>query len=135
MNYWLTKSEPGCYSIDDFARDKTTNWDGVRNYQARNFLMQMKVGDLVLIYHSVKERSVVGIAEVISEYFPDPQDSTGVFVAVKMKFREKLKHPVSLDQLKHEPLMQDMLLLKQSRLSVMPVNKAQWDRILKLGGK
>jgi predicted RNA-binding protein with PUA-like domain len=135
MNYWLVKSEPNDYSITDLIRDKTTNWDGVRNYQARNFLKQMKVGDLVFIYHSVKERNIVGIAQVTQEYFLDPTDSTGRFVAVKVKFAEKLKTPVNLSDLKADPKMHGLLLLKQSRLSVMPVTKAQWEHILKLGGK
>ena len=132
MNYWLVKSEPNDYSIADLMRDKTTNWDGVRNYQARNFLTQMKVGDLVFIYHSVKERSNVGIAEVTQEHFLDPTDNTGKFVAVKVKFVKKLKRPVNLAELKTEPKMQGLLLLKQSRLSVMPMTKAQWDHILKM---
>ena len=135
MNYWLLKSEPGDYGIQDLERDQTTNWDGVRNYQARNFLKQMKVGDLAFIYHSIKERSIVGIGKCVGEYFTDPTDETAQFVATKIQFVKKLRNPVSLDSLKSEKLMQDLLLLKQSRLSVMPFNQKQWDRVIEMSEK
>lgn len=130
MNYWLVKTEPGNYSIDDLKRDKKTSWDGVRNYQARNFLKTMKPGDLALIYHSVKERSVVGVGKVGSVSYIDPTDKTSQFCAVDMEFVEKFKVSYCLDDMRLNKKLSDMLLMKQSRLSVMPVTKSQWDEIV-----
>lgn len=130
MNYWLVKTEPGNYSINDLMRDGKTSWDGVRNYQARNFLKQMQPNDLALIYHSVKERSVVGIGKISSNYYIDPTDPTAQFCAVDMEFVSKCKIPYCLDEMRVNPKLKDMLLMKQSRLSVMPVSKSQWDEIV-----
>ena len=102
MNYWLLKSEPDTWSWDNQVEESPSMWDGVRNYQARNNLMKMKINDLCFFYHSVKERSVVGIVKVVKEYYPDPTDLTGKFVVVDVKALKKLKNPVSLDQIKQK---------------------------------
>ncbi|MEN2282380.1 EVE domain-containing protein [Algoriphagus sp. SE2] len=130
MNYWLVKSEPGSYSWEDFQKIGEDVWDGVRNYQARNFLRDMKLGDLVLFYHSGKEKAIVGIAEVSEENFPDPLNKD--WLAVKLKVNRSLKNPVSLQEIKSEDALSGMLMLRQSRLSVMPVEKSEFDLILKM---
>ncbi|TDQ16589.1 putative RNA-binding protein with PUA-like domain [Algoriphagus boseongensis] len=131
MNYWMVKTEPNSYSWDDFAQKGEDVWDGVRNYQARNFLKEMKKGDPVLFYHSGKDKAVVGIALVSEEAFPDPKDQE--WVAVRIKVKSKLKNPVSLAAIKAEDRLSEMLMLKQSRLSVMSVSKEEFDLILKMG--
>lgn len=133
MNYWLVKQEPEDYSWDDLVRDGKTVWDGVRNYQARNNLKNMKVGDRVFFYHSVKERKIVGIAEVVREAFPDPTVDDDRWVAVELKAVEPMVNPVSLDQVKKDPSLSEIPLVRQSRLSVMHLEKKAFDRILKLG--
>ena len=132
MNYWLLKSEPGTWSWDNQVAESPSMWDGVRNYQARNNLMKMKINDLCFFYHSVKERSVVGIVKIVKEYYPDPTDSTGKFVVVDVKALKKLKNPVSLDQIKQKKQLHNIALIKQSRLSVMPLKKIEWDTIIKM---
>ena len=132
MNYWLLKSEPGTWSWDNQVEESPSMWDGVRNYQARNNLMKMKINDLCFFYHSVKERSVVGIVKVVKEYYPDPTDLTGKFVVVDVKALKKLKNPVSLDQIKQKKQLHNIALIKQSRLSVMPLKKIEWDTIIKM---
>ena len=132
MNYWLLKSEPSTWSWDDQTREKETMWDGVRNYQARNNLMKMKLGDLCFFYHSVNEKKIVGIVEVIKEYYPDPTDETKRFVVVNVKIKKKLKYAVSLQQIKNEKKLNHISLIKQSRLSVMPIDKYSWDLIIKI---
>lgn len=132
MKYWLVKQEPEKYSFDDLVKDKKTIWDGVRNYQARNNLREMKKGDAVLFYHSVSEKSVVGVAEVSKEAFQDPSDDTGKWSVVELKAVEKLKNPVSLEQIKSDKKLQEIALIKQSRLSVMPLKKSEFDAILKM---
>ena len=132
MNYWLIKSEPGTWSWDNQVEESPSMWDGVRNYQARNNLMKMKINDLCFFYHSVKERSVVGIVKIVKEYYPDPTDSTGKFVVVDVKALKKLKNPVSLDQIKQKKQLHNIALIKQSRLSVMPLKKIEWDTIIKM---
>ena len=131
MNYWMVKSEPSSYSWEDFVAKKEDVWDGVRNYQARNFLRAMQLGDLVLFYHSGKDKAVVGIAEVSEENFPDPKDKD--WLAVKLKVNSALKNPVSLQAIKSEDALSDMLMLRQSRLSVMSLEKAEFELILKMG--
>ena|SRR5690625_4754911 len=135
MNYWLVKQEPEDYSWDDFVRDGKTVWDGVRNYQARNNLRNMKTGDRVFFYHSVKSREIVGIAEVIREAFQDPTTDDERWLAVELKPVEPMSNPVSLDQVKKDPSLKEIPLVRQSRLSVMPLEKPVFDRILELGGK
>lgn len=133
MNYWMVKSEPTSYSWTDFEKKGEDVWDGVRNYQARNFLREMKKGDQVLFYHSGKDKAVVGIAEVSEEAFPDPKD--GDWVAVNLKSKSPLQNPVSLLAIKADDRLSEMLMLKQSRLSVMAVTKAEFDLILKMSSK
>ena len=132
MNYWLIKSEPETWSWDDQVKAKIDMWDGVRNYQARNNLMKMKKGDLCFFYHSVKERRIVGIVEVVKEYYTDPTDKTKKFVAVNVKAKQKIDNPISLEQIKTDKKLSHLALIKQSRLSVMPIDKNSWKRILKL---
>ena len=132
MKYWLLKSEPDAWSWDNQVKEGASMWDGVRNYQARNNLKEMKKNDLCFFYHSVTERSVVGIVKVVKEYYQDPTDKTGRFVVVDVKATKKLKNPVSLDQIKENSKLQGIALVKQSRLSVMPLKKTEWDIILKM---
>ncbi len=132
INYWLLKSEPDAWSWDNQVKEGASMWDGVRNYQARNNLKEMKKNDLCFFYHSVTERSIVGIVKVVKEYYPDPTDKTGRFVVVDVKAIKKLKNPVSLDQIKENSKLQDIALVKQSRLSVMPLKKTEWDIIIKM---
>lgn len=131
MNYWMVKTEPGSYSWEDFVKKGEDVWDGVRNYQARNFLKEMHSGDPVLFYHSGKDKAVVGLAEVSQEAFPDPKDEA--WVAVRLKVKQPLPNPVSLEAIKAEDRLSQMLMLRQSRLSVMPVTKEEFNLILSLG--
>ncbi|HUH18504.1 EVE domain-containing protein [Albibacterium sp.] len=133
MNYFLVKSEPFKYSWEQFLKDKQTFWDGVRNYQARNNLKDMKKGDLVLFYHSNEGKEVVGIAQVIKEFYQDPTTSDDRWVVVDLAPLEALKQPVSLLTIKEDELLKDTALVKQSRLSVMPLKAAEFDRIIALG--
>ena len=132
MKYWLLKSEPDAWSWDNQVKEGASMWDGVRNYQARNNLKEMKKNDLCFFYHSVKERSIIGIVKVVKEYYPDPTDKTERFVVVDVKAIKKLKNPVSLDQIKRNSKLKDIALVKQSRLSVMPLKKTEWDIIIKM---
>ena len=132
MKYWLLKSEPDAWSWDNQVKEGSSMWDGVRNYQARNNLKKMKKNDLCFFYHSVTERSIVGIVKVVKEYYQDPTDKTGRFVVVDVKATKKLKNPVSLDQIKENSKLKDIALVKQSRLSVMPLKKTEWDVIIKM---
>ena len=132
MKYWLLKSEPDAWSWDNQVKEGASMWDGVRNYQARNNLKEMKKNDLCFFYHSVTERSIVGIVKVVKEYYSDPTDKTGRFVVVDVKATKKLKNPVSLDQIKENSKLKDIALVKQSRLSVMPLKKTEWEIIIKM---
>jgi predicted RNA-binding protein with PUA-like domain len=132
MNYWLVKSEPGAYSFDDLIRDKRTHWDGVRNYQARNNLKEMKVGDLVLYYHSVNEKQVVGMARVVKEFYQDPTTDDERWVVVDIEPVQKFKKSVTLAEIKAEERLQQIALVRHSRLSVMPLSKEEFDVILEL---
>ena len=132
MKYWLLKSEPNTWSWDNQVKEGASMWDGVRNYQARNNLKEMKKNDLCFFYHSVTERSIIGIVKVVKEYYPDPTDKTGRFVVVDVKATKKLKNPVSLDQIKENSKLKDIALVKQSRLSVMPLKKTEWEIIIKM---
>ncbi len=135
MKYWLIKSEPGAYSWADFLRDKKTYWDGVRNFQARNNIRAMKPGDLALFYHSVKEKSVIGIARVVSEAYPDPPAEDGDWSVVDVEPAFDLKRPIPLADMKAEPELSEMSLIRQSRLSVAPLTRAEFNKIVKMGGK
>jgi predicted RNA-binding protein with PUA-like domain len=130
MNYWLVKSEPSTYSWDDLQKDKKTTWDGVRNYQARNNLKEMKKGDLLLFYHSNEGKAIVGIAKVAREQFPDPKDKD--WIAVEISPERKLKTPVTLEKAKLDKNLSSMVLVKSSRLSVQPVKREEFDWIIKL---
>ena len=132
MNYWLLKSEPNAWSWDQQVKEGPSMWDGVRNYQARNNLKKMKNGDLCFFYHSVTEKSIVGIVKVVKEFYDDPTDKTGRFVVVDVKPLKKLKNSVSLNQIKETKKLKNISLIKQSRLSVMPLSKIEWDIIIKL---
>ena len=132
ISYWLLKSEPSTWSWDDQVRVGIEMWDGVRNYQARNNLMKMKKKDLCFFYHSVKEKKIVGIVEVVNEYYTDPTDKTCKFVVTDVKAKKKFKRPVSLDEIKLNPKLSNISLIKQSRLSVMPLSKIEWVTILKM---
>ena len=132
MNYWLLKSEPSTWSWDDQSKVKKEMWDGVRNYQARNNLMKMKKGDLCFFYHSVNEKKIVGIVEVVKEHYPDPTDKTNKFVVVDIKTKKKLKNSVSLMQIKSQKKLSHLALIKQSRLSVMPIDEESWYLINKM---
>lgn len=133
MNYWLVKTEPETYSWADLVREGRTIWDGVRNYQARNNLMQMKQGDKVLFYHSVSEKAVVGLAQVDREAYPDPTTDDKRWVVVELVPVRDFRDPVTLNQIKQDARLQDIALLRQSRLSVMPLTPEEFDVILGLG--
>jgi predicted RNA-binding protein with PUA-like domain len=133
MNYWLVKQEPEEYDWATFVKDNGTAWNGVRNFQARNNLRAMKRGDLVLFYHSVSDKQVVGIARVAREAYLDPTAGEGDWASVDLAPINALKTPVTLDTIKSDKLLKSVPLLKQTRLSVMPLSKAEFDRILKLG--
>src|SRR5258708_23930228 len=126
-NYWLVKSEPESYSWQDFVAEKSAKWTGVRNYQARIYLRAMKTGDLVLYYHSVSEKQVVGIARVTREAYPDPEEPD--WTIVDLAPEKPLENPVTLDAIKADKVLRSMLLVKNSRLSVMPVTERQFGRI------
>ena len=135
MQYWLLKSEPNTWSIEQQrkAGTKGTTWDGVRNYQAANNLKKMKKGDLCFFYHSNIGKEVVGIVEVIKIAFLDPTDKEKRFVAVQVKFRKKLKKTISLETIKKKKALNHLPLIKQSRLSVMPIDYKSWKKIYKMG--
>lgn len=124
--YWLVKSEPGAWSWDDHVKKGVEHWDGVRNHQAANNLKAMKVGDKAFFYHSVNEKAVVGTLEVVKEAYPDPSDESGRFVMVDFKALKPVKRPVTLAEIKAEPGLEEIALVRQSRLSVMPVSAAEW---------
>lgn len=134
MAYWLVKSEPGAWSWDDQVTSGTTHWNGVRNYQASNNLKAMRLGDRAFFYHSVEERRIVGIVEVVREYYPDPSDPAGRFGMVDVKALRPLAKPVGLDRIKTDPRLDHLALVRQSRLSVLPVDDEAWGLICTLGG-
>lgn len=134
MNYWLVKSEPNKYSWEKFNQDKKTFWDGVRNFQARNNLRAMTKGDLVLFYHSNEGKEIVGIAQVAKAAYQDPTTDDPNWVVVDLKPYKTLKKPVSLEQVKNDPILASTYLVRQARLSVMPVTEEQFNRVLLLGG-
>ena len=135
ISYWLLKSEPSTWSWENQVKTGVEMWDGVRNYQARNNLMRMKKKDLCFFYHSVSEKLIIGIVEVVKEHYPDPTDETGRFVVTDVRAKKKLKRPVSLEEIKTTPKLSSMALIKQSRLSVMPLAKNEWDIIIKISEK
>ncbi len=126
MQYWLVKSEPEAYSWLDLLREGKAVWDGVRNYQARNYLQKMQNGDKVLFYHSVSERSVVGVAVVVRTAFPDPTTNDNRWVAVELVPEKSFVRPVPLEWIKKQPILQNIPLIRQSRLSVMPLSEEEY---------
>lgn len=132
MNYWLVKSEPSVYSWDDFVKEGKTVWSGVRNYAARLHLRAMRKGDKVLYYHSNEGLDIVGIATVVKEHYQDPTTNDDRWVAVDIKPLKKLKHPVSIKQVKTDKRLHEMALLRISRLSVQPVTADEWKVIMEL---
>jgi predicted RNA-binding protein with PUA-like domain len=134
MAYWLMKSEPSTYSWDRLLKEGRTGWDGVRNHQAAIYLKAMKKGDRVFFYHSGESPEVVGVVEVTKEAYPDPSDASGRFVMVDVKPLKPLPKPVGLSAIKAEPALAQMLLVRQSRLSVSPVEEGHWKLIARMGG-
>ncbi|SHE83777.1 EVE domain-containing protein [Flavisolibacter ginsengisoli] len=132
MAYWLVKSEPSVYSWEQFQKDGKTSWEGVRNYAARNHLKAMKKGDEVFYYHSNEGLSIVGIAKVVKEAYQDPTTSEDAWVTVDLKPIKSLKNPVSMKQIKNDKRLQEMALLRISRLSVQPVTETEWKAVLEL---
>jgi predicted RNA-binding protein with PUA-like domain len=135
MKHWMVKQEPSAYPWEQFVRDGGTAWTGVRNFQARNNLRAMRRGDAVLYYHSVEGKCVVGVAEVAREAYPDPTAEEGDWSCVDLKPVEALRRPVGLDEIKAEPALAGIALLRQSRLSVMPLAKGEFDAVLRLSKK
>ena len=135
MNYWLMKSEPSTWSWNDqLARGEDgEGWDGVRNHQASNNMKAMEIGDLAFFYHSVNEKQIVGIVEVIALYHPDPTDASGRFGMVTVKAVKSMKRPVTLAEIKADERLAEMALVRQSRLSVTPVSAEQWDILMEMG--
>lgn len=134
IRHWILKSEPECYSWADMERDGTTPWSGVRNHQAQNYMKAMAPGHRGLFYHSVKERACVGLVEVSSPFRPDPTDESGRFGMVEVRTVKPLPHRVTLEQIKAHPLLADMPLVRQSRLSISPVRDDQWRALMELAG-
>ena len=136
MNYWLIKSEPNSWSWDDHcnAPNQTAEWDGVRNFLANKHMKTMKIGDRAFFYHSVKEKKIVGIVEVVKEHYPDHTDKTNKFGMVDFKVVSPVNNEVTLEQIKNTQGLDEMVLVKNSRLSVQPVTKAEWKIVCKLAG-
>ena len=136
MAHWLYKSEPSAWSWDEqvAAGEKGTQWTGVRNHSAKLNLMAMKIGERGFFYHSNEGKAVVGIVEVIKEYYPDPTDPSGRFGMVDLKAVEALRTPVTLEDVKREPRLATMILINNSRLSVQPVSEVEWDLVRRMGG-
>lgn len=134
MKYWLVKSEPNAWSWDDHVNVGVEPWDGVRNYQASNNMKAMSIGDRAFFYHSVKEKRIVGIVEVVREYYPDHTDPKGRFGMVDFEAVEPVPNPVTLDDIKGDERLHELALLKQSRLSVVPIDAASWKIICDMGG-
>lgn len=134
MNYWLVKSEPFKYGWDQFVRDKRTFWDGVRNYGARNNMRDMKLGDLVLFYHSNEGLEIVGVAEVVKEAYQDPTTTETAWVVVELKPKKRLKRAVTLKELKSDSMFENMELIRLQRLSVSKVTTKEFERVLNLSG-
>jgi len=133
MAYWLFKSEPGAWSWDDQVKKGTEHWNGVRNYQAANNMKAMKKGDRGFFYHSVDEKRIVGIVQVVKEYYPDHTDESGRFGMVDIKAVKPMKTPVTLAQIKAEPRLANLALVRQSRLSVTPIGDDEWTLICAMG--
>lgn len=134
MAYWILKTEPNTYSFEQLKKDKETIWDGVRNFQARNYIRSMKPGDEAMIYHSVGPREIVGLSLVVSKPFIDPTATKGEWYAVDIRYKSYLSKPIPLFMIKALPALANLSLVKQSRLSVCPVSPDEWETILSLQG-
>ncbi len=134
MRHWLMKSEPAKYSWDDLVRDGRTSWDGVRNYQAANNLREMKVGDRAFFYHSNEGLAIMGVVEIVRAAYPDPSDKAGRFVMVDVMPMVPVNHPVTLAAIKADPRLKSLALLRQSRLSVSPVEPGEWAILAEMAG-
>jgi predicted RNA-binding protein with PUA-like domain len=134
MAYWLFKSEPGSYSWERLVKDRRTHWNGVRNYQANNNMKAMKKGDRGFFYHSVDEKDIVGVVEVVKEHYPDDSDATGRFGMVDVKAVMPVKNRVNLAAIKAEPGLEKLALVRQGRLSVVPVSAAEWKILCRMAG-
>ncbi|HUT48924.1 MAG TPA: EVE domain-containing protein [Alphaproteobacteria bacterium] len=134
MAYWLVKSEPGAWSWDDHVKKGVEHWDGIRNYQANNNMKAMKVGDRAFFYHSVDEKRIVGVVEVVREHYPDHTDDSGRFGMVDFKALFPVRHTVTLAEVKAEPRLQNLALVRQSRLSVVPVGDDEWRVLCGMAG-
>ena len=132
MAKWLVKSDPETYGLSDFIAEKKTDWTGVRNFQARNFLSQMSIGDFCVFYHSNKDRACVALASVTKTAFPDSTAKEGEWVAVEIAYESTFEKPVTLTQIKANPILCNIPLIKQSRLSVMPLQEEEYDEIVKM---
>lgn len=135
MQYWLLKSDPDTYGWDDLVREKKTAWTGIRNFQARNFLREMKVGDQAFFYHSQNEKAIVGVVEIVKTAYLDPTAKEGDWACVDIRPVEPWKTMVTLERIRQEPSLKDLLTLRQSRLSVTPIEPSAWKTILHLRGK
>ena len=134
MQYWLFKSEPGAWSWEDQTKKGIEHWDGVRNYQANNNMKAMKTGDKGFFYHSVNEKRIVGVVEVVKEHYPDHTDKTGRFGMVDVRALHPVKTPVTLSEIKEEPRLSNLAQVKQSRLSVVPVGEDEWTVLCQMCG-
>lgn len=134
MNYWILKTEPDAYSWDNLVKDGSTSWTGIRNFQARNNLKKMALGDQCFIYHSGEERQIIGLAEVTKAAYPDPSDKDMEWFAVDIKAVKELNKPLTLAELQNKPGLHDLVLIRQARLSVSPVTEAEATIILKMSG-
>ena len=134
MQYWLFKSEPGAWSWDDQVKKGVEHWDGVRNYQACNNMKAMKTGDKAFFYHSVNEKQIVGVVEVVKEYYPDHTDASGRFGMVDVKALYPVETPVTLAEIKADPDLSELALVRQSRLSVVPISAPQWKILCRMAG-
>jgi len=132
MAYWLVKSEPNCWSWSDHVKVGVEPWTGVRNHQAANYMKSMAIGDSVFFYHSVSEKKIVGVLEVTRDAYLDPTDENGKFVCVDLKAIADVNNPVSLADIKTNPHLESMVLLRQSRLSVVPLQNAEWAEIMSM---
>tara|TARA_B100000686_G_C16788954_1_gene977279 strand:+ start:3211 stop:3624 length:414 start_codon:yes stop_codon:yes gene_type:complete len=134
MQYWLFKSEPSAWSWNDHIKAGIAEWDGVRNYQANNNMKAMKIRDKGFFYHSVKEKSIVGIVEVVKQYYPDSSDASGRFGMVDLRALSSIENPVTLSEIKREPKLATLALIRQSRLSVVPIKKEEWKILCSMAG-
>lgn len=134
MAYWLVKSEPGAWSWEDHVKAGVEPWDGVRNHQAANNMKAMQIGDPAFFYHSVNEKRIVGVLEVVKEYYPDPSDASGRFGMVDFKAVKPVTSPVTLEQIKADGRLDHLALIRQSRLSVTPIDEEAWKILCEMGG-